>query len=302
MFTNATQTAAAAKNYTGVFYRELENNPAPSWLALVFYFLLSSFKTEVLAFTKGFPMMREWLGERRIQSLSEYSISITKKDYELTVGLNRDEVFFDKIGIIADQIRGIAAAVPRHFIKFFVDLCTSGNATTCYDGQNFFDAAHPNGSVAPTTFSNVTANAFSATEWENANIAAAKIKNPDNGAPLLVRWTHIFFGPNAWVAVNKLFSQRTLATGEDNIYANAIPESNRIQVQEFGNTAKWYLFDLGKILKPFVLLLVKGLDFAAFDRPQDWVVFSTKDYVYGIDTMDNAGFLLPELAYGSTTA
>jgi phage major head subunit gpT-like protein len=299
MFTQATQSAGAQKNFTGVFFRELENNPAPSWLALVFYFILSSFKTEILAFTKGFPGMREWVGERRIQSLSEYSISISKKDWELTVGVNRDEIIFDKIGIVADQVKGIAQMVSRHFIDYFKNLCLGGFTSTCYDGQNFFDAAHPNGAAAPTTFTNTTNAAMSATEWENANIAASKIKNPDTNAPLMVRWSHLFYAPNAWVAVNKLFSQRTLATGEDNIYANAIPESNRILVQEFGNVAKWFLFDLTKILKPFALMLVKGLDFAAFDRPQDWVVFSTKDYVYGIDTMDNAAYLLPELAYGS---
>jgi phage major head subunit gpT-like protein len=302
MFTQGTQSLAASKNFTGVFYTELENNPAPSWIALVFQFIFSSVRTEILAFTKGFPQMTEWLGERRVQSLSEYSVTVSKKDWELTVGVGRDDIFFDKIGIVADQIRGIAQAVPRHFVKFFTDLCLNGFATTCYDGSNFFDTNHPNGATAPTTFSNTSANAFSATEWETANTNAAKIKNTDSGNPLVVRWTHIFYAPNAWAAVNKFFKQDRLANGETNIYQNVIAEPNRIQVQEFGNTAKWFLFDLGKLLKPFALMIVKGIDFVLFDKPTDWVVFSKKEYVAGIDTMDNATYVLPELGYGSSTA
>lgn len=302
MFTQGTQSIAASKNFTGVFYTELENNPAPSWIALVFQIILSSVRTEIIAFTKGFPQMREWLGERRIKSLSEYSVQISKKDWELTVGVSRDDIFFDKIGIVADQIKGIAQAVPRHFVKFFVDACINGFATVAYDGSNFFDTNHPNGSAAPTTFSNTTAGAFSATEWENSKIKANKIKNADSGNPLLVRWSHMFYGANAEPAVLKLFGQDRLATGETNIYLNAIPAANRYMIQEYGDTAKWFLFDLTKLLKPFALMIVKGIDFAPFDQPTDWVPFSKREYVYGIDTMDNYTYLLPELAYGSSTA
>ncbi len=302
MWATPTQSVAAAKNYTGVFYTELENNPAPSWVALVFQLILSSVRTEIIAFSKGFPQMREWLGERRIQSLAEYSVIISKKDWELTVGVARDDVFFDKIGLIADQIKGIAQAVPRHFVKFFVDLCLGGFATLAYDGSNYFDTNHPNGTTAPTTVSNTTANAFSQTEYETARKNAAKWKNTDTGNPLTIRYSHMFYGANAEPAVFGFFRPERNANGSTNIYQQAIPEANRFLIQEFGDTAKWFMFDLTKILKPFALLIVKGLDFAAFDQNSDWVVFSKKEYVYGIDTMDNATYLLPELAYGSSTA
>lgn len=304
MFLNPTQSVAASKNFTGLFYTELENAPAPSWLSLVFHILLSTVRTEIMAFTKGFPQMREWLGERRVQSLSEYSVSITKKDFELTVGVSRDDIIFDRFNIIAQQITGIAQAVGRHFVKFFVDLCLGGFAATGYDSQYFFDTDHPNGSTGATTYSNTTASAFSATEWEAAKSKAAKIKNTDSGAPLLIRWTHIFFGPGAEAAVQKLFGQSNLASGETNIYNNAIPAENRILVPEFGDTAKWFLFDLSKLslYRPFLLQIVKGIDFVPFDSPTDWNVFSKREYVYGVDTMDNATYLLPEVAYGSSVA
>jgi phage major head subunit gpT-like protein len=300
MYLNPTASLAHSRNYTALFYSELENNPAPSWLALVFYILLSSVRTEVMAFTKGFPQMREWIGPRKVQSLSEYEVTITKKDNELTVGVSRDDVFFDRFQIIGDKIRGIVTAVPRHFVNYFVTLCLGGFTTKCYDGQNYFDANHPNGTGS--VFSNTTAAAISAAEWETAKARAAKIKNPDSGAPLLIRWTHIFFGPNAETAVDKLFGRGKIDGGDDNIHFNKIPEANRTLVQEFGDTAKWFLFDLSKTIKPFLMQIVKGLDFVPFDSPNDWTVFQDRQYVYGIDTMDNATYLLPEVAYGSSVA
>lgn len=302
MFLNPTQSVAASKNFTGLFYTELENSPAPSWISLVFHILLSAVRTEIMAFTKGFPQMREWLGERRVQSLSEYSITITKKDFELTVGVSRDDILFDKFNIIAQQITGIAQSIGAHFVNYFKDLCLNGFTTTGYDGQYFFDTDHPNGTAAPTTYSNKSTAAFSATEWEAAKSKAAKIKNADSDQPLLIRWTHIFFGAGAEAAVQKLFGQQNLASGETNIYNNAIPAENRILVPELGDVSKWFLFDLSKLslYRPFLLQIVKGIDFVPFDSPTDWNVFSKREYVYGVDSMDNATYLLPEVAYGSS--
>jgi phage major head subunit gpT-like protein len=305
MFLNGVQAIAASKNFTGAFYTELENNPAPPWIALVFRIILSAVRTEIIAFTKGFPQMREWLGDRRIQSLSEYSVTVSKKDFELTVGVSRDDIFFDKFDNIATQIKGIAQAVPRHFVKFFTDMLLNGFSTVCYDGANYFSTTHPNGvdsTGAALTYSNTTANALTAAEYQTGKTAAAKIKNPDSNVPLSIRFNWLFYGPNAEPAVLALFGTQRLAGGADNVFYNQIPESQRILLAELGDTAKWFLFDLTKILKPFILQIVKGVDFVPFDSPNDWIVFSKREYVYGIDTMDNAAYLLPELAYGSSTA
>lgn len=300
MYLNATASLAHSRNYTGMLYTELENNPAPSWIVLVFQIILSAVRTEIIAFTKGFPQMREWIGPRKVQSLSEYEVQITKKDHELTVGVNRDDIFFDRFNIIANQIRGIAQAVGRHFTKYFVDLCLKGDQTKCYDGQNYYDTAHPNGDG--TTWRNYTDQAISPSEWELAKQRAAKIKNADSGNPLLINWTHIFFGPNAETAVDKLFGRGKIDGGDDNIHYNKIPEANRFKILEFGDTAKWFLFDLSKLIKPFLMQIVKGIDFVPFDSPTDWNVFQNKEYVYGIDTMDNAAYLLPEVAYAGFCA
>lgn len=295
--TPATVTAASV-NVTGAFYTELEANPAPPWIAKVFKVILSAVRTEIITFTKGFPGMQEWLGERKIQDLSQYSVSVSKKNWELTVGIDQDDLFFERYTNIADDIRGIAQAVPRHFVDFFVQLLLTGFSTNCYDGQPFFDSSHPNGEGA--TYSNTTNQPLSVTTWEAAKLAAAIIVNNDTGKPLEIDWNWLFYAPGAEVDQLQLFGQERLTGGQGNVYFNAIPEAQRIKVAQLGSSRKWFLFDLAHVAKPFILQIVKGIDFIAFDKPTDWIPFSTRKYVYGIDTMDNAIHYLPEVAYGSS--
>ncbi len=302
MYANGTQQDAASKNYTGMFYGELENNPAPGWIQLVFKIVFAIVRQQIFAFTKGVAGLREWIGERRVKSLAEYSVIVKKKDWELTFGIDRDSVMFDAqtLNIISDAITGLAQSVPRHFVQFFSQLCLGGFTTPAYDGANFFDANHPNGGGG--VVSNTTNVDISAAAWQAAKQAAGKWVNTDSGNPLLINYTHLFYGNRQEANVLSTFGAPQLAGGATNVYYNAIPPDNRIKVLEFGDTGKWFLFDLSKLFKPFALLIVKGMDFVAFDKATDWVVFSEKEYVYGLDTMDNAGYMLPEVAYGSSVA
>lgn len=302
MLLNPDTDVAASVQTTGFFYAELEDpaNAAPSWLPQVFQFLLSSKRVDIKGFTKGFPLMREWVGERRVRDLSRYSVTIGVRNWELTAGLDADDLLYEEFGDLASEIKGIARAVPLHFTQYLVDLLTGGFATPSYDGQYFFDTDHPNGTGA--VYSNTTAAAFSAAAWQAAQLAAATIVNDDNGKPLGIDYNWIFYAPGAQTAVDAVFGTQFLAGGASNIYYNRIPPERRVVLKQLGSSAKWFLFDLSHISKPFILKLVKGLNFQSFDKDSDWVKFSTNKIVVGIDTKDEAQYMLPELAYGSSVA
>lgn len=90
------------------------------------------------------PGLREWVGERVVHSLTQETFSITNKLFEETISIRRDQVEDDKYGMltpIAGQLGQDAGQVPDLLTaKLFIN----GNTTTIYDGQNFFDTAHPN--------------------------------------------------------------------------------------------------------------------------------------------------------------
>ncbi|WP_054310508.1 Mu-like prophage major head subunit gpT family protein [Mesorhizobium sp. 1M-11] len=107
------------------------------------------------------PGIREWIGDRLIHNLSAQTYIIRNKEFEGTIGIKRASIEDDQFGFyttIASQMGQDAAAFPDQLVW---PLWKKGDATLCYDGQNFFDADHPgfdeNG--GEISVSNITAGA-----------------------------------------------------------------------------------------------------------------------------------------------
>lgn len=65
----------------------------------------STSESETYAWLGDIPGMREWIGEREIQNLSGSAYTIKNKDFELTVGVDRNAVEDDKIGLYNPSIQ-----------------------------------------------------------------------------------------------------------------------------------------------------------------------------------------------------
>ncbi|HEV2501612.1 MAG TPA: Mu-like prophage major head subunit gpT family protein [Mesorhizobium sp.] len=104
------------------------------------------------------PGIREWVGDRFIHNLSAQTYLIRNKEFEGTIGIKRSAIEDDQFGFytpIAAQMGQNAAEFPDQLVW---PLLKKGDATLCYDGQNFFDNDHPgfdeNG--GETSVSNIT--------------------------------------------------------------------------------------------------------------------------------------------------
>jgi phage major head subunit gpT-like protein len=89
------------------------------------------------------PGMREWIGSRVIQNLSEHDYAIKNKDFELTVGVSRNDIEDDKLGTYSTRFKVLGRAVARHPDQLVFGALKNGFTAECYDGQNFFDTDHP---------------------------------------------------------------------------------------------------------------------------------------------------------------
>ncbi len=90
---------------------------------------------------------------------------------------------------------------------------------------------------------------------------------------------------------------RTLANGQDNVYAGT---AELLVVPELAeNPEFWFLMDVSKPVKPLIFQQRKKPVFTSLDKPDDVNVFMRKKYLYGVDSRDNAGYGLWQLAYGS---
>ncbi|MBL4641551.1 MAG: Mu-like prophage major head subunit gpT family protein [Verrucomicrobiales bacterium] len=89
------------------------------------------------------PDVREWIGDRVIQNIAEHDYAIREKKFELTLGVDRDDIETDNLGhyaLLFEQMGESTVTKPERLIW---ELLKAGFATECYDGQYFFDTDHP---------------------------------------------------------------------------------------------------------------------------------------------------------------
>lgn len=92
---------------------------------------------------KSLTGMREWLGSRLIDNLSEASYTIINKSFEKTIGVSRDAIEDDNLGMYSDGFTMMGDAAGRLPEELVWSLMKAGFATNCWDGQFFFDTDHP---------------------------------------------------------------------------------------------------------------------------------------------------------------
>lgn len=127
----------------------------------------STSASETYGWLGKFPKMREWIGDRVIKDMAAHGYSIANKDFEATVGVSRNDIEDDNLGIYAPLMQEMGMAAAQQPDDLVFGLLAKGISTTCYDGQYFFDTDHPshNKSGSQITVSNVDASGGANDPW-----------------------------------------------------------------------------------------------------------------------------------------
>jgi phage major head subunit gpT-like protein len=103
----------------------------------------SSTKSNTYGWLGQFPGMREWIGDRQVNSLKESAYTIVNRDFEVTVGVNGNDIDDDNLGIYTPIMQGLGQEVAIFPDELVFGLLKDGFTKQCYDGQYFFDTDHP---------------------------------------------------------------------------------------------------------------------------------------------------------------
>lgn len=96
------------------------------------------------------PKLREWIGDRHIHGLESHGYSIRNRKFELTVGVKRDDIEDDKLGLYRPRFEMMGHSAAQHPDEVLFELINAAWSTNCYDGQFFFDTDHPVGKPGAT--------------------------------------------------------------------------------------------------------------------------------------------------------
>ncbi len=103
----------------------------------------SSGKSTTYGWLGKFPGFREWIGNRVINDMATHAYSIVNKSFESTIGVDRDDIEDDEIGVYSPMFEEMGRAAEVFPDELVFPLLDGGLTTACYDGQYFFDTDHP---------------------------------------------------------------------------------------------------------------------------------------------------------------
>jgi phage major head subunit gpT-like protein len=92
---------------------------------------------------KDISGLREWIGPRVIDNMSEASYTLVNKHFEKTVSVNRNHIEDDNLGMYSDGFTMMGDGAARLPEELVFGLLKAGFNTNCFDGQFFFDTDHP---------------------------------------------------------------------------------------------------------------------------------------------------------------
>lgn len=143
MIINKTNLAAATTGFRTTF-REAFAGSKPMWDRVATQ-VPSSTRQMDYKWMRKLVTLREWVGDRVVQNLSTYGYTIVNKPYEATVGVDRDDIADDQLGIYTPLMAEMGHAAAVFPDRQVFSLLKNGFTELCFDGQPFFHTDHPVG-------------------------------------------------------------------------------------------------------------------------------------------------------------
>ncbi len=262
---------------------------------------------ETYAWLGQLPKMREWLSERAIIGLSEHDFEIVNKDYEATIGVDRNAIDDEQYGQIKIQANMLGREARRYYDERLAAVIEANGL--CYDGQNFFDTDHSEGNSGTQSNAPAAASGYDIASAANAITVLKLVSNAmsqfkgDQGKHLGVKVTHVLTPSSLEWHFREAFDPMFIGGGETSstkTYKGAV----KIIVCDFltndGSNPEHsavYWLDLSKSVKPFIFQNRKNPELVALDKPDSYENFMRKKILYGVDDRFNMGFGLWQLAY-----
>ena len=246
--------------------------------------------TVTYAWLGSFKKMREWVGDRVINNLTAHKYSLTKSDWELSEAVSRDDIEYDLLGLVKPRIEQMAHEAGTHYDEMLAELIESN--APCYDGKNMFATDHDIGSVA---FSNIGTKKLT-------NMAALAARTEmlsllsDEGKNLGLKPRLLLVPPHLEITAKKICNNTKI----NNVENDAQGMFDYLVLDHLTDTDAWYLLDVSRPVKPFILQINKPIKLEAMFSATDESVFMRKEFRYGVDSQDKAGNGLWQCAYKST--
>ena len=254
--------------------------------------LPSNSRVGTFAFADTLPIMREWIGPRTFNNLTQSDYQLTNKDWESSISADRRDVEDDMLGIFSQKVAMLGETAAKHVDRQAVWALQNGHTELCHDGLSFFNNAHTL-DPAGTQDNLFTGTALSAANYASTRAAMMAFTDSD-GQPLGVNPNLLVVPPQlegtGRTILNAEYVSDGAGAGITNVWRNSC---DLLVIPELANEATtWYLMDVSKPIKPLIWQQRKSVELVSMTAPTDEAVFTTRQYRWGVDSRGCIGFSL----------
>ncbi len=243
------------------------------------------------------PTMQEWKDERIPRGLTEHDFTITNKDWEVTIAVDRNVIEDDQYGQIKVRVEAMAQEARRHIDQLIFELLSGGFVNKCYDGKTFFATTHKEGDSG--TQSNKGTDALSASTFGAARAAMMKFKDEKGRVMGVAPDTLIVPPALEEIARQILNGDYYPETGYEHT-ANPWKGSAGLIVSPYlEDDDDWFLLSTSNAVRPVILQMRREVTFNRLEGDSE-SGFLRKRYLYGADARYNVGYGPWQFAYGSS--
>jgi len=254
----------------------------------------SSVRTNTYGWMARLPSMRQWVGPRTIQNLTNHDYTLTNLPYELTVGVDRDDWDDDMLGVYSPLFEEMGrAARLLQDQRVVIALQLGDTAGLGFDGVTFFNDAH----AALGAGGAAIDNNFAGTALTLANYAAVRSAMGtyvgEDGEPLGIVPTHLIVPSQLEGAARTILNAEIVPSGagtasETNVWKGT---AQIVVMPQLNNEATtWYLADCSRAIKPMIWQNRRSPALVSMARPDDTNVFNDRQLLWGVDGRGAAGY------------
>ncbi len=260
----------------------------------------SSEASEDYGWLGAVPAMSEFHNSRSPAEIKENSFSLKNKDFDNSITFKKKDVRRDKTGMIRLRVNDLISRAEDLAGTLVSALIMNGASSPCYDGQYFFDTAHPAGD-GQTQSNKITFNAASpttptVTEFEDAvlkGIEAIVGLKDEQGEPINQSASKFLIQvPTKFLGLALKAVKAVLGEGGKSAVLPAIKGEFSIEIQpnpRLNWTDKFVMFRTDSEVKPFILQEEEAIEPFAIAEGTEYEKLN-KEHIYGVDWAGNVGY------------
>jgi len=238
--------------------------------------------------------MREWIGDRVVNSLDTAKLDVVNRDFEHTEAVSRNDIEDDNIGFYAPLFEAMGVDAANLWGRLATEaLCGNGNWA---DGNAFFSSRSLS---RKSTVNNAVSGALSLANYETARTRMMGWTGAD-GNPLGIVPDLLMVGPSNEQTAKGILEAQLVASGSATV-SNVHYHECDIQVNPWlvgADAGKWFLLCTTRGVKPVAVQKRKEGALVRWDDDHDLCVAKHNANEYGVHYRGNAAAVQPLLVVG----